>query len=116
MLTTPESPVFYRWLKASRDAGDVAVALEVSSHSLMLARVHGARFRVGLFTNLTQDHLDFHEDHGSVLPGQGAPVPGERARPGERATTRTAGASSKAAGCAPTAWRTPPTTASPSWP
>ena len=60
VLTTPESPVFYRWLKASVDAGDVAVALEVSSHSLLLARVHGARFKVGLFTNLTQDHLDFH--------------------------------------------------------
>ena len=60
VLTTPESPVFYRWLKDSREAGDVAVAVEVSSHSLMLARVHGARFKVGLFTNLTQDHLDFH--------------------------------------------------------
>ena len=60
VLTTPESPVFYRWLKASVDAGDAAVAVEVSSHSLMLARVHGARFKVGLFTNLTQDHLDFH--------------------------------------------------------
>ena len=60
LLTTPESPVFYRWLKTSVDAGDAAVAVEVSSHSLMLARVHGARFKVGLFTNLTQDHLDFH--------------------------------------------------------
>ena len=61
-LTTPESPVFYRWLRTSVDAGDEAVAVEVSSHSLMLGRVHGARFRVGLFTNLTQDHLDFHHD------------------------------------------------------
>jgi UDP-N-acetylmuramoyl-L-alanyl-D-glutamate--2,6-diaminopimelate ligase len=58
--TTPESPAFYRWLKRSVEAGDVASAVEVSSHSLMLARVFGAHFKVGLFTNLTQDHLDFH--------------------------------------------------------
>ena len=61
-LTTPESPVFYRWLRAAVDAGDVAAAAEVSSHSLMLDRVLGARFRVAVFTNLTQDHLDFHPD------------------------------------------------------
>ncbi|MFN8012532.1 MAG: UDP-N-acetylmuramoyl-L-alanyl-D-glutamate--2,6-diaminopimelate ligase [Holophagaceae bacterium] len=60
--TTPESPAFYRWLRRSADAGDVAVAAEVSSHALCLGRVHGARFRVGVFTNLTQDHLDFHGD------------------------------------------------------
>ena len=58
--TTPESPDFYRWLRRSLDAGDVASAVEVSSHALCLARVHGARFAVGVFTNLTQDHLDFH--------------------------------------------------------
>jgi len=62
LRTTPESPVFYRWLRASADAGDAAAAVEVSSHSLVLDRVHGARFKVGLFTNLTQDHLDFHPD------------------------------------------------------
>jgi UDP-N-acetylmuramoyl-L-alanyl-D-glutamate--2,6-diaminopimelate ligase len=61
-LTTPESPVLYRWLRAAVDAGDQAAAVEVSSHSLVLGRVHGARFKVGLFTNLTQDHLDFHLD------------------------------------------------------
>jgi len=58
--TSPESPTFYRWIKRSLDAGDSALAVEVSSHAIELARVHGARFRVGLFTNLTQDHLDFH--------------------------------------------------------
>jgi UDP-N-acetylmuramoyl-L-alanyl-D-glutamate--2,6-diaminopimelate ligase len=61
-LTTPESPVFYRWLSRSAAAGDVACAVEVSSHSLVQDRVAGAQFRVGLFTNLTQDHLDFHGD------------------------------------------------------
>ncbi|MBP1625791.1 MAG: UDP-N-acetylmuramoylalanyl-D-glutamate--2,6-diaminopimelate ligase [Holophagaceae bacterium] len=60
--TSPESPVFYRWIRKAADSGDRALAVEVSSHALSLARVHGARFRVGLFTNLTQDHLDFHGD------------------------------------------------------
>jgi len=58
--TTPESPAFYRWLRRSVDAGDTAAAVEVSSHALCLGRVHGALFKVGLFTNLTQDHLDYH--------------------------------------------------------
>ncbi|MBI4913389.1 MAG: UDP-N-acetylmuramoyl-L-alanyl-D-glutamate--2,6-diaminopimelate ligase [Acidobacteria bacterium] len=60
--TSPESPVFYRWLRRAADAGDRALAAEVSSHALCLHRVHGARFAVGVFTNLTQDHLDFHGD------------------------------------------------------
>ena len=60
--TTPESPAFYRWLRRSVEAGDAASAVEISSHSLMLARVHGAQFKVGVFSNLTQDHLDFHGD------------------------------------------------------
>lgn len=58
--TTPESPSFYRWLRRSVEAGDRAAAVEVSSIGLELGRVAGARFKVGLFTNLTQDHLDFH--------------------------------------------------------
>ncbi len=58
--TSPESPVFYRWLRRSAEAGDAALAIEVSSHALCLNRVRGARFRVGCFTNLTQDHLDYH--------------------------------------------------------
>ena len=58
--TTPESPAFYRWLQRSVTAGDAASAVEVSSHALCLGRVHGARLRVGVFTNLTQDHLDYH--------------------------------------------------------
>ena len=58
--TTPESPAFYRWLRRSVEAGDAASAVEVSSHALCLGRVHGALFKVGVFTNLTQDHLDYH--------------------------------------------------------
>ena len=58
--TTPESSAFYRWLARSVKAGDAAAAVEVSSHALCLERIHGAHFRVGVFTNLTQDHLDYH--------------------------------------------------------
>jgi UDP-N-acetylmuramoyl-L-alanyl-D-glutamate--2,6-diaminopimelate ligase len=62
VLTSPESTAFYRWAKMSLDAGDAALAAEVSSVALVSCRVHGASFRVGLFTNLTQDHLDIHGD------------------------------------------------------
>ena len=61
ILTSPESPSFYRWTKKSLDAGDAALALEASSVALVSERLFGARFKVGLFTNLTQDHLDFHQ-------------------------------------------------------
>jgi UDP-N-acetylmuramyl-tripeptide synthetase len=44
------------------DAGCRRAVLEVSSHSLALKRVHGCRFKVAVFTNLTRDHLDFHGD------------------------------------------------------
>ena len=42
------------------DGGDVACVMEVSSHALELARVDAVSFAAGIFTNLTQDHLDFH--------------------------------------------------------
>jgi UDP-N-acetylmuramoyl-L-alanyl-D-glutamate--2,6-diaminopimelate ligase len=60
VLTSPESPSFYRWAKKSLDAGDAALALEASSVALASERLFGVKFKVGLFTNLTQDHLDFH--------------------------------------------------------
>jgi UDP-N-acetylmuramoyl-L-alanyl-D-glutamate--2,6-diaminopimelate ligase len=59
--TTPEAPDLQRGLARQRDAGCVASALEVSSHSLVQHRVDGFCFDVAVFTNLTQDHLDFHE-------------------------------------------------------
>jgi UDP-N-acetylmuramoyl-L-alanyl-D-glutamate--2,6-diaminopimelate ligase len=58
--TTPESADLYRMLREMSLAGCRAAVLEVSSHALALARVEGLAFRVGVFTNLTQDHLDFH--------------------------------------------------------
>lgn len=58
--TTPEAPVLQERLAAARDAGRRAVAVEVSSHGLELGRVDATRFAVAAFTNLSQDHLDFH--------------------------------------------------------
>ena len=58
--TTPESADLYRMLHEMEQSGCGAAVLEVSSHALALARVEGLAFRVGVFTNLTQDHLDFH--------------------------------------------------------
>jgi UDP-N-acetylmuramoyl-L-alanyl-D-glutamate--2,6-diaminopimelate ligase len=58
--TTPEALDIQRDLADMAEAGDKAAVLEVSSHALDLGRVLGTRFRVIAFTNLTQDHLDYH--------------------------------------------------------
>ena len=58
--TTPESYELQHLLRRMVDAGCEYAVMEVSSHALELDRVAGIRFRVGSFTNLTQDHLDFH--------------------------------------------------------
>ncbi len=58
--TTPEAPELQRILAGCVAAGDAAVAMEVSSHALELGRVDGTRFAAAVFTNLSQDHLDFH--------------------------------------------------------
>ena len=60
--TTPEAPELQEMLAGVRDGGGVAVAMEVSSHALAMHRVDGTWFRVAVFTNLSRDHLDFHED------------------------------------------------------
>ncbi|MEK7315742.1 MAG: Mur ligase family protein, partial [Candidatus Eisenbacteria bacterium] len=57
--TTPEAPELERLLRAWRDHGADSVAMEVSSHALSLDRSYGIAFDAGVFTNLTQDHLDF---------------------------------------------------------
>ena len=58
--TTPESIELQALFADMRDAGCRYVVMEVSSHSLVLQRVAGIRFAVSVFTNLSQDHLDFH--------------------------------------------------------
>jgi UDP-N-acetylmuramoyl-L-alanyl-D-glutamate--2,6-diaminopimelate ligase len=60
--TTPEAIDLQRTFRRMLDAGDRACAMEVSSHALALERVSGVHFTVAAFTNLTQDHLDFHSD------------------------------------------------------
>jgi UDP-N-acetylmuramoyl-L-alanyl-D-glutamate--2,6-diaminopimelate ligase len=58
--TTPEAIDLQRTFRKMLDGGDVACAMEVSSHALELHRADAIHFAVAMFTNLTQDHLDFH--------------------------------------------------------
>lgn len=65
--TTPEAPELQRLLRRAVDADCQAAIMEVSSHALALHRADGVVFDVGVFTNLSQDHLNFHvdmEDYG----------------------------------------------------
>lgn len=59
--TTPESLDLHRIFAEMRDAGCEYVVMEVSSHAIALERVGGLTFDVAAFTNLTEDHLDFHK-------------------------------------------------------
>lgn len=60
--TTPESNLLSRMFRQMRDGGNVCCVMEVSSHSLAMHRVDSVDFDYGIFTNLTEDHLDFHPD------------------------------------------------------
>jgi UDP-N-acetylmuramoyl-L-alanyl-D-glutamate--2,6-diaminopimelate ligase len=80
--TTPESLDLQRFLARVRDAGGTHVVFEVSSHALAQDRVWGCRFTAAVFTNLTQDHLDYHgtlEDYFAakrrLFEGTGAGAP-----------------------------------------
>ncbi len=67
--TTPESYELQKLFKDMYEAGCEYVIMEVSSHALYLSRVYGINFEVGVFTNLTRDHLDFHktmEEYGEA--------------------------------------------------
>ncbi len=59
--TTPESVHLQGFLAELRDQGCLRAVMEVSSHALEMHRVDGCHFRVAVFTNLTRDHLDFHQ-------------------------------------------------------
>ena len=65
--TTPEASDLHRMLAQLRDEGVRLVALEVSSHAIALHRIGGVRFAAAGFTNLSQDHLDFHHDMESYF-------------------------------------------------
>jgi UDP-N-acetylmuramoyl-L-alanyl-D-glutamate--2,6-diaminopimelate ligase len=80
--TTPESLDLYRLFDELAALGGTHASMEVSSHALALGRVEGLRFIVAVFTNLTQDHLDFHKTMEAyfkakceLFGGQHAPPP-----------------------------------------
>ena len=60
--TTPEAVDLQATFRRMCDAGDTACVMEASSHALVLKRCDSIEFDVAIFTNLTQDHLDFHSD------------------------------------------------------
>lgn len=66
-MTTPEPEELYRALSVMRERGVEFVVMEVSSHSLVQSRVAPIHFDVGVFTNLTPEHLDFHGDMESYF-------------------------------------------------
>ena len=70
--TTPESPDLQQLFARMRDAGCDVVAMEVSSHALDLVRTWGSTFAVTAFTNLTQDHLDYHHTFDDYISIDGA--------------------------------------------
>jgi UDP-N-acetylmuramoyl-L-alanyl-D-glutamate--2,6-diaminopimelate ligase len=60
VLTTPDPDVLFPLLKAMRERGAEVLIMETSSHALKLNKLCGMHFDLGIFTNFTQDHLDFH--------------------------------------------------------
>jgi UDP-N-acetylmuramoyl-L-alanyl-D-glutamate--2,6-diaminopimelate ligase len=60
--TTPEAPDIHAMFQQMKEAGCDSAVMEVSSHAIALHRVHGIDFNICVFTNLTQDHLDYHRD------------------------------------------------------
>lgn len=69
--TTPESYELQELLERMAKAGCTHVVMEVSSHALVLERVHGLQFRAGVFTNLTPEHMDFHGTMESYRAAKG---------------------------------------------
>lgn len=81
--TSPESRELQQYLADMVAVGCRAAVMEVSSHALAMQRVWGVRFAAAVFTNLTQDHLDFHKTMDAyaaakrrLFEGSGAPPPG----------------------------------------
>ena len=79
-FTTPEAPELQRLLRRMVAAGVEVVAMEVSSHALALGRVDGITFDVAAFTNLSQDHLDFHGDLERYFAAKASLFTPERAK------------------------------------
>jgi UDP-N-acetylmuramoyl-L-alanyl-D-glutamate--2,6-diaminopimelate ligase len=90
--TTPEATDVHALLAVMRERGVTAVSMEVSSHALRLGRVDGVAFDVAGFTNLSPDHLDFHDDMDDYVDA--------------KAQLFTAARSRKAVVCLDSAWHT----------
>jgi len=70
--TSPPAPVLQKMLATMRDERTHAVVMEVSSHAMMQHRVDNIRFRAAVFTNLTQDHLDYHKTMSAYFEAKAA--------------------------------------------
>ncbi len=79
--TTPESLDLHRLLAELEAAGGTHATLEVSSHALALGRVYGMHFHTAIFTNLTRDHLDFHQTMEDYFAAKAALFAGAGAAP-----------------------------------
>lgn len=80
-LTTPEAPTMQALLARMESEGVSHVVMEVSSHALALGRVRGIDFDVAAFTNLSQDHLDFHPTMEEYFETKATLFSGEYGRP-----------------------------------
>ncbi len=65
--TTPDILTIYNLILEAKEAGITTFVMEVSSHSLSYKRIEGIKYKIGGFTNLTEDHLDFHKDMEDYL-------------------------------------------------
>ena len=79
-LTTPEAPDLHALFAVMREREVTACVMEVSSHALVMGRVDGVVFDVGVFLNLGRDHLDFHADEEDYYRAKAALFTPERAR------------------------------------
>jgi UDP-N-acetylmuramoyl-L-alanyl-D-glutamate--2,6-diaminopimelate ligase len=111
-LTTPEAPDLQALFAVMAEDGVTDVAMEVSSHALAMGRVAGTRFAVAAFTNLSQDHLDFHRDMEDYFEAKAALFDGRAEHAvvcvddewGQRLAARTPGAVTVST-TGPAAWR-----------
>jgi UDP-N-acetylmuramoyl-L-alanyl-D-glutamate--2,6-diaminopimelate ligase len=79
-FTTPEAPEVHALLAVMREHGVTDVAMEVSSHALAMGRVDGIVFDVAGFTNLSEDHLDFHSDMADYFAAKARLFDGRRSK------------------------------------
>ena len=80
--TTPEATELHALLAVMRERGATACVMEVSSHALVLGRVDGIVYDIAGFTNLSQDHLDFHADLEDYFAAKAALFTAQRSRRG----------------------------------